>query len=231
MKPSSPNTGQHFRLRLKTAFVGLGAVLAASACASKPTRTTPKLSELEGKKVALVEVESEPTQRQMIEVALVNQLVRDGSFELISKQAIDQARSAPDLSPTDWQGIAKRAGADLALRARVIEFTAQDHEGFTRVEKEDSLLAAEQGESARKSKQLVRAKSIEGRVQIELSFTELANSSHDNSQSKTRQAVAEATETVTSDQSQGPIQLPGKMRFLEKLTNRAFAEFFDRYRN
>ena len=217
---------------IRSSALVLGAlVLAVSGCASQPKRTTPKLSELEGKKVALIEVESEPTQRQMIEVSLVNQLVRDGTFELVSKQAVDKARTLPDVSPTDWREMARRAGADLALRAKVLEFKAEDHEGWTRVEREDSVLAAELGESARKHKQLVRAKSIEGSVKVELAFTDLRADGSAEGAGETRSAVAEATETVASDQSEGPIQLPLKMRFLEKLTNRAFAEFFEKYRD
>jgi len=215
--------------RSVVAVLTVAAAMTVTSCASKPKRTTPKLSELEGRKVALVEVEAETTQRQMIEVALVNQLVRDGSFELISKQAIDEARRAPEISPDDWKALAKKAGAEVALRARVVEMEAKDHKGWTRIEKEDSLLAAEQGESARKSKQLVRAQSLEGRVQIELAFTDLITS--ENPDTETRKAIAEATETVSSDQSQGPIQLPAKMRFLEKLVNRAFADFFEKYRD
>ncbi len=210
----------------------LGAVLlVASSCASKPKRTTPKLSELEGKKVALIEVESETTQRKMIEVSLVNQLVRDGTFELVSKQDVEKARTLPDVSPTDWKEMARRAGADLALRAKVVEFKAEDHEGWTRIEREDSVLAAELGESARKHKQLVRAKSIEGSVKVELSFTDLRKEGSREGSGETRSALAEASETVSADQSEGPIQLPLKMRFLEKLTNRAFAEFFEKYRD
>lgn len=214
-------------------FAVLTAVLmvATSACSSAPQRTTPKLSDLEGKKVALIEVESEPTQRQMVEVALVNQLVRDGTFELVNKKEVDKARTLPDVSPTDWKEMARRAGADLALKARVLEFKADDHEGWTRVDREDSVLAAEQGESARKSKQLVRAKSLEGSVKVELSFTDLRALGSAEGAGETRSAIAEATETVSSDQSKGPIQLPLRMRFLEKLVNRAFAEFFEKYRD
>ena len=214
-------------------FAVLTAVLmvTSSACSSAPKRTPPKLSELEGKKVALIEVESEPTQRQMVEVALVNQLVRDGTFELVSKQEVDKARTLPDVSPTDWQEMARRAGADLALRARVLEFKADDHEGWTRITREDSVLAAEQGEAARKSKPLVRARSLEGSVKVELTFTDLRVTGARDGAGETRSAVAEASETVSSDQSQGPIQRPLRMRFLEKLVNRAFAEFFEKYRD
>jgi hypothetical protein len=127
--------------------------------------------------------------------------------------------------------MARRSGADLALKARVLEFKADDHEGWTRVEREDSVLAAEQGESARKSKQLVRAKSLEGSVKVELIFTDLRAAGTGEGAGETRSAIAEASETVSSDQSQGPIQLPLRMRFLEKLVNRAFAEFFEKYRD
>ncbi len=213
------------------AFLSALSLIWVTSCASKQKRTTPKLSELEGRKVALIEVESEATQRQIIEVALVNQLVRDGTFELVSKQAVDHARRSHDILPTDWRELARRSGADLALQAKVIEFAADDHEGWTRIEKDDSLLAAEQGESARKSKQLVRARSLEGRVKVELAFTDLRPEGSADGAGETRKALAEATETVSSDQSEGPIQLPGKMRFLEKLVNRAFAEFFEKYRD
>ncbi len=202
-------------------LLAFGCTLLAFACSSAP-KTTPELRRMHGKKVALVAIEGESTEVKIIEVALVNQLMANGSFFLISKEDVNKAKKAHDLDPRDWMGLAKRVGADYALRAKVIEFAADTQEGFSKIEVEDSQLAAERGEKERKTERVVKAARLDGRVKVELEFTAASDGDR-------RIAVAEAEDQVSQEADKGAIHLPPKLRFLETLTNKAFKEFFDRY--
>ena len=177
---------------------------------------------MEGKKVALIEVEGEATARNVVEVALVNQLLRHGSFQLVTKEAVQAARLAPEQKPDDWQGIARRAGADYALRARVLEFDGDTRTGIKKVVVEDSQMAAERGEKERMTERLVKAKSLTAKVRVQLEFANLAKKDP-------RIAVAEHEETVEADEEHEAIHLPPKLRFLEKVANDAFGNFFEKY--
>ena len=194
-----------------------------SACSSTPKKV-PELSAYEGQRVALIEVDGEPTTRKMVEVSLVNQLVQHGSFELIPRSEVDAARKAPESSPTDWKGISQKAGADVALRAKVLRFEAEETQGYDKIGVHDSQLEAETGRG--KTDRLVKVRSLTGTVAIELEFTSLRQTDV----SATRTAVAESTETVRSTEEHGSARLPPKLAFLERLMNRAFEDFFKRYR-
>lgn len=208
--------------------VSLGAIcvlwgVSSSSCSSAPKKTTPELSHLLGKKIALMEVLGESTARSVVEVALINQVQQKGTFILISKQDLARAREEADLEATDWKGIARRAGADVALRVRVLKFIAESHEGYSSETVEDSELEAEQGKSAAKSERLFKVKSLDAEVAVKLEFTDLKSD-------EVRSAVAQAQDQAKGDARQGGIQLPPRLRFLEKLSNRAFEKFFDTYR-
>src|SRR5689334_6201649 len=108
-----------------------GSPLFFTSCASNPVKTTPELSALIGKKVALVSVEGDASAEKIVEVALVNQLIKRRSFFLLPKREIERIRTAYDRAPDDWYGVAREAGADYALKADVLQFDAPIHEGFT----------------------------------------------------------------------------------------------------
>ncbi len=196
--------------------------LIATGCASAKKKTVPELNKLEGKKVALIEVQGEETARKIVEVALVNQLIKNGTFILLPKQDVDAARVSVDQDSTDWKGVAKRAGAEVALRARVLKFDATTSEGYSSEIVDDSQMAEERGEDARKVEQLYKVKAMKGDVQVELQFATLSDGD-------IRYAVAEYQEEVKAEGNKGGIHLPPKLGFLEKLTNEAFARFFHKY--
>ncbi|MEK6579074.1 MAG: hypothetical protein AABZ55_07585, partial [Bdellovibrionota bacterium] len=185
-------------------------------------RTTPELGKMEGKKIALIEVDGEASSQAIVEVALVNQLLKHGSFILIEKKEVEAAKSQPDLSPLDWKGIARRAGGDYALRAKIIAFEGKNREGYSSQTVEDSQLAAERGENARKTERMYKVKSLEGTVQVQLEFADVTNGD-------LRSAIAEKTETVTAEAKDSAAHLPLKLKFLEKLANEAFRQFFEQY--
>lgn len=192
------------------------------ACSSTQKKTTPELNSLEGKKVALVSIAGEETARKIVEVALVNQLIQDGTFILIPKQEVENARTQAHLDPTDWKGVATESGAEIALRAKVLHFDAPVQEGYSSVQVEDPQLAEEQGSNG-KTERLYKVKSMDGHVRIELSFTNLKDGS-------TRTGIAETQQKVEASALESSIHLPPKLRFLEGLANRAFSQFFKEYR-
>jgi hypothetical protein len=200
-------------------FTVLGALCWISAC-SHAQKKTPELSKLQGKKVALVEVTGEETARRVAEVALINQLTQRGTFYLVSKQDVDAARTAYQQDPSDWKGIAKRAGADYALIAHVLVFKSDEREGYSTEQIEDSQMEEETGDA--ETERLYKVKSLTGTVKVELDFADLASGD-------VRSGVTEKSGTVTADERKGGIHLPPRLRFLEGLANEAFREFFNQY--
>ena len=201
-------------------FIGFIAAIAFASCKTAPKKTTPELAKLAGKKVALVSVEAEDSARSMVEVALVNQLVQRGTFILVSQQDVEAARADFRQDPTNWRALARRAGADVALRAHVIALDATTRTGYDTEVVKDSQWEEETGEETRKK--TYKVKSLTGHVAIRLDFTDLSND--DN-----RTGVAIADEVVKAEEKKSPAILPMKLSFLEKLTNAAFKKFFIDY--
>lgn len=194
--------------------------LAGGACSHASKKTTPELSEMLGKKVALIDVVGEKTAQQSVEVALINQLTSRGSFDIISKQDVEAARVQFQQDPSNWQGVAKRAGADYALKARVLEFRSDENTGYSKEIVEDSQMEAETGEA--KTERLYKVKALTGSVRVELQFANLATGD-------VRVGVAEKQGKAEADERNGAAHLPPRLSFLTKLLEQAFKEFFDRY--
>ncbi len=208
-------------MRLDRRFFG-AALITLAACSSVPKKPVLKLSELEGKKVALVDVEGELTARSVVEVALVNQLVKRGTFFLVPKKDVEAAKSAPQQDPTDWQGVAKRSQADVALRAFVKTFRAETQDTYSKEVVLDSQYAEEQGNDG-KMERVIPVKTLNGEVRVELEWTQLANN-------ETVSGTAEARKSIQGQAKDTAIHLPPRLRFLEDLSNEAFSLFFDHYR-
>jgi hypothetical protein len=200
------------------------ASLALAGC-SHARKKTPELSDMVGKKVALIEVDGEGTARSVVEVALINQLVKNGTFEVLSKEAVNASRADPTQDPRDWLGIARRAGADYGLKAKVLEFFGEEKQGYSTEEVYDSQLAAERGEKEGKTQRLYKVKSLTGRVRVQLDFTRT-----DEKDPDPRSAVAEQDGTITAEAKTEAAHLPPRLRYLETLANEAFQKFFEQYK-
>lgn len=210
---------------LQVTFRPLGLILlvAGAVGCSSASKKTPELATMEGKKIALVEVEGSATSRKIVEVALINQLTKRGTFILLNKKELQSVRDKADQDITDGDGLARRAGAEIALRVKVLEFEAEEREGYSEEEVYDSQLAEERGEKEGHTKRLYKVKSLEGRVRVELAFQYLDESKEQ------RVAVAEARETEVVEEKKRAAVTSPKLRFLETLSNKAFADFFERY--
>ncbi len=212
------------RSLLAVGWVVASVALAGATGCSSAKKKTPELSRLEGKKVALISIDGEKTSRSIVEVALVNQLMKRGSFELVGKREVDAARGAASQDTTDWIGVARKAGADYALKANVLQFDAVENEGYSSEKVEDSQMAAERGEDHRMVDRLYKVKSLDGKVRVQLDFAKT-----DEKDPDLRSGVAEAEQKVTAEGKTGGIHLPPRLRFLETIANEAFQAFFEKY--
>lgn len=204
--------------------ISLGAVFLCvlfSSCSGKSAKTTPELSQMEGKKVALVDIQGEETSKKVIEVALINQLVRTGNFVIISKQDLQAAKLAPDVDPSNIKAVAQRAGADFALTAKVLSFDADTRMGYDAIKVEDSQLEAETGDG--KTEQIYKVRQLSGHVKVQLEFADLSGKSPGKS------GIAERSGQVTQEAKDSAAHLPPRLRFLEDLSNQAFHDFFETY--
>ena len=141
-------------------------------CSSAKKKNEEIFTELDGKKIALASIEGDDSAKKIVEVAVINQLVKKGSFTLISKQDFEAARRAPEQDPEDLEAAARKAGAGYALFIKVLEFDAKIREGYSEEEVIDTQLAAETGTDG-KTQQILRVKSLDGRVKYELRFVNL----------------------------------------------------------
>jgi hypothetical protein len=208
----------------KLQFSGVVFCLLLAGCSGKKAKTTPELSNLVGKKVALVEVDGEETARNIVEVALVNQLVRTGYFELVSKEDLEAARTALDVDSSNPRAVARKAGADYALNAKVLTFDAVEKNGYSEEKVHDTQLEEETGNGD--TTRVYKVKRLDGHVAVKLDFTNLSPSG----KGETRSGIAEKSEQVSADSKTEAAHLPPRLRFLEKLSNDAFHDFFEKYK-
>ncbi len=191
-----------------------------TSCASVKKKNTPEFSKLFGKKVALVEMQGEATARKIVEVALVNQLVKKGTFQLISKQEVENARAAADLKATDYIELAKRVSADYALSIEIKNFDAVTREHYDSIEEEDSQLTEERGKDEAKTKRYFKVKMLDAHVLIQFEF--VGTQDHD-----LQTGVAEATDHAEASAQKEAAHLPSHLSFMEKVTQKAIRDFFD----
>lgn len=197
--------------------------LSQSGCSSSSKKGEIEevdLAEFQGRKIALVEVQGPPISQQIVEVALVNQLIQHGSFQLISKQEVSRARGSVGVDSSNPQMIAAFAGADVSLQIDVKKFDATEKSGFSKQEEIDDQLAEERGSG--ETERVYRVKELRGGVEFELLFTDLSSQ-------KKWQGTASSQKSVQADDRKSAIHLPPKLRFLEEISNKAFQDFFDRY--
>lgn len=202
-------------MKLRLSFLPL--LFFAMGCAAKKPATTLHRDELVGKKVAIANVDGPKEARKHVEVALINEVIDQGRFEVLDRTSVREALSVyPHHS--DWKRLGDHLKADFILNVKVIHFTVKEREGFDAVEEEDSLLTEESGASeAIRGRRYVKVKGNAGHVRLKMTFFDVGQNKilHDG--------YGEALETVNSrDNPKG-----GKMALLEKLTEKAVRNFFE----
>jgi len=204
--------------RLTTGLLLVAAVFLVNCSSAK--KKEPVLSDYRGKKIALVELEGTPTAKKIVEVALVNQLMKRGTFILVSKEDVSAARAHFSQDPRKWKEIATRAGGDFALRVNVKKFIAETKSGYSKDIIEDSQMKEDTGKA--EYERTYKVKALNAKVAMDLAFTNLSTG-------ETRNALAKKESQEVGDDRNGAIHLTPRLVYLEKLTNQAFAEFFSRY--
>ncbi len=191
------------------------------SCSTTAKKNIPEFDKLHGKKVALVEIQGEPTARKIVEVALINQIVRKGTFQLVSKQEVDHAKTEAHIKVTDHKEIAKHLDADYALRLDIRKFDAVSREFYDAVEEEDSQLAAERGNDEGKTRRVFKVKTLDGHVQIHFEFIPTRDGILFQS------GLAEAQDRVEVSAQKEAAHLPAQLSFMDKITQKAMQNFFD----
>jgi hypothetical protein len=188
-----------------------------AGCAHKKVHEPLTLKRLQGKRVALAQIDAEKDERTHIEVGILNELLDKGRFEIVDRATVQDALVAYP-AESDWQRLGKKVGADYVLSVRVKEFSVDERQGYDKVTEEDSLLTEESGES----KPVVgthfkKVRGFMGAVRLSCMFYDVADGAI------IYQGFGVAGETLNSRDG----SLPGKMSMLEKLTGKAITNFFE----
>lgn len=166
--------------------------------------------------MALAEVRGGPESKSHVEVALVNEIIDQGRFEIIDRTSVQEALvSYPDRS--DWKRLGGYLKADYILAFKVSEFAVKEKEGYDRVEEEDPSLEAETGNA--KTSRYTKVKGRQGTVSLQGTVFNVVEGrvSYDG--------MGTAAEDMRV--TEGNFSAPGKMQLLEKLTKRAIRDFFE----
>lgn len=189
-----------------------------AGCAHKKDVKALTLDELQSKRVALAEIEGAAESKNMVEVAIINEILEKGRFEVVDRKTVKDALAT---YPTerDWKRLGEKLGADYIMSIRISEFKVDEHQGYDAVEEVDSVLTEESGESKPVvGKRYVKVKSYSGHVKLD---TILFNVAQD---AIVYRGVGEAASTVGS----GDKSMPRKMQLLEQLAQRAISDFFNK---
>lgn len=196
-----------------------------TGCASKKTKEDldrDALSGLSGKKVAITDIEGESTARRVFETSLINQILKHGNFELIPKKSVEVAKVDPTLVPGDLLAVAKKAGADFALSAKIQKFEALDEEGVSEEQIDDPVLAEERGDG--QDKRFYKVRRMTASILVEFKTTDLGSG-------KSHLFLIEDHHALTEEAKTQAIHMPPKLRYLEERMNTAVEKFFGQLSN
>ncbi len=171
---------------------------------------------LRGKIIALAEVRGSKEARDLVEVALVNDIIEKGSLYVVDRATVAEALTAYP-AENDRQRLGKKVGADYVLTLAIEEFKVVDRQGLDAVEEEDSVLTEEWREKKPViAKSYKKVRGVEGIVRLRFDFLEVGTGENAYS------GAGEARETFNSRER----DLPRKMQLLESLTSQAVSDFF-----
>ena len=192
--------------------------LAIQGCAHKKSVEPLTRDTLVSRLVALAEVTGAAESRTHVEVALINEIIEKGRFEVVDRATM-AAALADFPTEADWQKLGRSVKADFVLAVNINKFDVTERRGLDRVEYEDSVLAQEAGQSKPlKATRYEKVRSLEGTVRLSAVFFDVAENVI------VHQGFGEATETANSRDR----KVEGKMALLERLTARAMRDFFDK---
>lgn len=191
--------------------------LLLQGCAHKKVIEPLTREQLQSKRVALAEINGAAESRSHVEVAVINEILDQGRFQIIDRATVQDALVTYP-AESDWQRLGKKVGADYILAIRIAEFAVTERKGYDKVQEEDSVLTEESGET----KPVVgvryqKVKSYEGFVKLGCTFFDVSENAI------IHQGAGHATATYNS-RDKG---MPGKLGLLEKLSRLAITDFFE----
>jgi hypothetical protein len=97
-------------------------LVGVSACTSSQKKShEPELAAVYGKSVALTELKTESFSHQkLVRSSLIDQLVNRGTFVLVSKYAVEEAREALGVA-ANLKQVAQKAGGEYMLRIELLK--------------------------------------------------------------------------------------------------------------
>lgn len=104
-----------------------GILFCLMACSSGPKRQNKQLelSDVFGSKVALVEIKADSSLEKKIRSALLEQLLSQGTFVLLSNYAVKDAQMSVGENPNP-KAVAVRVGADYMMRIELLNLSSSD---------------------------------------------------------------------------------------------------------
>ena len=197
--------------------MSLALLFEGAGCSHKKVKERLSQKDLRSKVVALIGVDGAKEAALQTEIAIVNQVIEKGTFQIIDRAAV-QAALVGHPADGDWVALGHELNADYVLRLTVVEFKAETRQGYDVNEEEDSLLSTENRTPRKqKWKHYSKVKSQEGYVKLRVEFFDVAT--HEMAQS-------EATEARRIFNSRDG-EIPRKLKMLEELTAQAVATYFE----
>lgn len=174
--------------------------------------------------MALAEIKGGVESRNHIEVALVNEIIDRGRFEIVDRTTVQKALATYP-TEADWQGLGQKIGADYILAFRVDSFDVNERQGYDKVEEEDSALAEELGTDEAVATRYVKVKSYQGNVTLQGRFFDVAfdRVSYEGKGMATEAIASNDLSTKKGARS----EMPRKMQLLEGLSQKAVRDFFE----
>lgn len=189
-----------------------------SGCAHKKIAQSVTLDSLQNKRVALAEVKGSAESRSHVEVAVINEIIDQGRFQIVDRTSVQEALATYP-TESDWQGLGKKVGADYVLGIRIVDFSVKERQGYDKVQEEDPVLEEESGEHKKIiGTRYEKVKSNTGSVKLSCSFFDVRTNAI------TYQGIGAAEETSNSRDK----DFATTMKLLEKLSRRAISDFFER---
>lgn len=187
-------------------------------CAHKKTVERVTLRNLQSKRVALAEVKGSKESIKHAEVAILNEILDRGRFQIVDRATVQEALvSYP--TEQDWSGLGRKTGADYVLSINVKNFDIKERKGYDAVTEEDSVLTEESGSSKPVvGTRYVKVKSYEGLVKLACKLYDVAAGQ------MTYEGEGLATETKNSRDA----DFPRRMQLLESLSGKAINDFFEK---
>jgi hypothetical protein len=203
-----------FTLRARIAYTLLVAAF-MGACASKKS-VPERPADLRDKRVALTEISGSADVRQLVEVALVNELLENGRFEIVDRPST-LALLAEYPTPQQWPALARKLDAQLYLTITARHSAVSVRTGFDEIEESDSVLAEEHREPGKKARRYQRVRGKAANVELVFRFFD------SSSGALLIEGIGQSSREANS--REGP--LPGSLSLLESLVSEAVRSFFE----